>query len=85
MQPPRGKRVRGWKHEWKPVALALPALLQILGELQGALQRCPFVAGTDEGALAGGTAVLRAVPERAQRQAGVLLQMFMASLPAVGR
>lgn len=56
---------------------------QVLGELHAVLQRCPLMAGTDDSSLASGTAVLRAVPPSAQRQAGVLLQMYCAALPAV--
>lgn len=39
------------------------------------LQRCPFLGGTDEAALASGTALLRALPAAAQNQATTLLQV----------
>lgn len=49
--------------------------VQVLAELQAVLQRCPFLAGTDEAALASGTALLRALPAAAQNQATTLLQV----------
>lgn len=47
------------------------------------LQHCPFLAGTEEAALVAGTAVLRAVPDQAQREASVLLQVYIAALPSL--